>query len=163
MFKPVPPRSCWLQTSLPPGHRNLASRLCPVPANHRPRTGTLSCQEKGMLPRFPDPRNHGLARPLVQVTKRRLCRGPRQDVSLSEMRLARAYKPDTHESNDFIVAGLPCLRMLPLGHCPTSELCGAWASESQDTFPSQRKSNSGGGRTRPMLSGFVGKLVVSLL
>lgn len=31
----------------------------------------------------------------------------------------------------------------PLEHCLTSELCGSWASESQDTFLSEQEGNNG--------------------
>lgn len=56
-FKTVPPRSCWLQISLPPGPQDLASRLCSLPENYLSKTGVLSCQEQGMLTRLPDPRS----------------------------------------------------------------------------------------------------------
>lgn len=60
-FQTVPPRYCLLQISWPPGSPSPASRLCPLHASWPLRTGALSCQEKGMSPRFPNHRNHGLA------------------------------------------------------------------------------------------------------
>jgi hypothetical protein len=42
-------------------------------------------------------------------------------------------------SQSCVVPGLPWQDTCPLGHCPTSELCGSRASEFQYTFPSEQK------------------------